>query len=269
MSRDKTNALILIDCQRDFTMSDGALFVPGADKDMERLSKWIDENKNDIDHISLTLDSHQPNHISHPGWWQDKNGQNPAPFTQITSTMVKDGVWTPRFWPEKSIGYLEFLESEGEYPHIIWPYHCIIGSIGHSLHPLILKSLFNWTSLGHAYRTVAKGSYPLVEMFGAFAAQMPIVGVKETQLNQELIDTLETYERVFFVGEAKSHCVASTLKQAMKYAPNLAKKFVILEDCMSDVPGLGHLGDPIYEEARKRGIRFAKTTEVSLGAVSV
>jgi hypothetical protein len=30
---------------------------------------------------------------------------------------------------------------------------------------------------------------------------------------------------------------------------------------MSDVTGLGHLGKPIYEEAKKRGIRFAKSSE--------
>jgi hypothetical protein len=33
---------------------------------------------------------------------------------------------------------------------------------------------------------------------------------------------------------------------------------------MSDVQGLGHLGDPIYEKARKMGIRFAKSSEVKL-----
>lgn len=265
----KENALLIIDAQHDFCDPKGNLSVPGADKDMERLSKWIRDNKREIDNISLTLDSHQPNDVSHPTWWQDKNGKNPAPFTMITSKMAEDGTWTPRFWPERTIEYLKYLENEGEYPHVIWPMHCIIGTPGQALYTPIIEALLEWTYLGHAYRTVAKGTYPLTEHFGAFAAQMPIVGVKETQLNQELIDTLETYERVFFVGEAKSHCVASTLKQAMKYAPNLAKKFVILEDCMSDVPGLGHLGDPIYEEARKRGIRFAKTTEVSLGAVSV
>jgi hypothetical protein len=37
---------------------------------------------------------------------------------------------------------------------------------------------------------------------------------------------------------------------------------IIIEDCMSDVSGLGHLGEPIYTEARSQGLRFARATDV-------
>jgi hypothetical protein len=39
---------------------------------------------------------------------------------------------------------------------------------------------------------------------------------------------------------------------------------IIIEDCMSDVTGLGHLGEPIYAEARQKGLRFAKAAEIEL-----
>jgi len=76
----------------------------------------------------------------------------------------------------------------------------------------------------------------------------------------------------------KSHCVANTLKQVMRKAPNLAKKFVILEDAMSDVSGgpngpgttptFGELAQPIYDEAKAIGVRFSTTVAENLTARS-
>jgi nicotinamidase/pyrazinamidase len=127
-----------------------------------------------------------------------------------------------------------------------------------------MEALIEWTKAGKFYQVVAKGTYPLTEHFGIFRANVPIANRPETQLNQALIDTLEKYQNVYLVGEAKSHCVANSLKQAMEEAPALARKFVILEDCMSDVTGLSHLGQPIYDKAKQMGIRFAKSVDIQL-----
>jgi hypothetical protein len=45
----------------------------------------------------------------------------------------------------------------------------------------------------------------------------------------------------------------------MELAPNIAKKFVVLEDTMSPVPGFENLADSIYEKAKEMGIGFQKT----------
>jgi nicotinamidase-related amidase len=191
----------------------------------------------------------------------DKDGNFPAPFTQITLSEVNEGKWSPRFYPQETLRYLAALEAQGEFPHFIWPEHCLIGSKGASLDDTLLDALRTWTREGKWYQAVTKGTYPLTEHFGIFMAQIPVPDRPETQLNQSLINTLESYENVYLAGEAKSHCVATSLKQAMQYAPGLAGKFIVLEDCMSDVSGLGHLGAPIYEEARRQGIRFASATQ--------
>ncbi|MDX2306511.1 MAG: nicotinamidase [Microscillaceae bacterium] len=258
------NALLIIDAQYDFCHPNGALFVPGAEKDMERLSKLIQDQADKIDHICVTLDSHPVNDISHPSFWQDKNGNYPAPFTQITLQEVKDGKWTPRFYPEKALQYLADLEKDGKFPHLIWPEHCLIGSKGNALDDKLMDALVNWTRRGKFYQAVTKGTYPLTEHFGIFMAQIPVADRPETQLNQGLIKTLESYQNVFVAGEAKSHCVATSIKQALDYAPGLANKMVIIEDCMSDVPNMGHLADPIYQEARTKGIRFVDSRNLTL-----
>ena len=260
----KQNALLIIDAQYDFCHPNGTLYVPGADKDMVRLQQFILNNHQNLDHICVPLDSHPVNDISHPSFWMDKNGQFPAPFTQITLSDIEAGIWAPRFSPIEATKYVADLEAQGEFPHFIWPEHCLIGSKGASLDDQLMEALKVWTRPGKWYQAVTKGTYPLTEHFGIFMAQVPVADRPETQLNQALIKTLETYQTVYLAGEAKSHCVATSLKQAMQYAPQLANKLVILEDIMSDVPGLGHLGQPIYAQAQSRNIRFAKSTDVVL-----
>ena len=258
------NAILIIDAQYDFCNPNGALFVKGADADMKRLAAWIKNNKTKIDHISVTMDNHPVNDISHPSFWQDKDGGLPNPYTAITSKDIYGGVWAPRFFPKEAIAYVEELEKQGEFGHFIWPNHCLIGSRGAAIDDLLMSALVDWTLDGKFYQVVAKGTYPLTEHFGIFRANVPVANRPETQLNQALIDTLEKYQNVYLAGEAKSHCVANSLKQAIEEAPGLAKKFVILEDCMSDVTGLEHLGAPIYAQAQSIGVRFAKSTDIVL-----
>lgn len=257
-------ALLVIDGQNDFCRPGGALFVDGADKDMERLAKWINKNGDAIDHISLTLDSHHVNDIAHPSYWQDKDGKSPDPYTQITADEVKSGKWAARFYPNESLKYLEELEAQGEFPHLIWPPHCLIGSEGNAIFGELADAVNDWASNGKYPNYVMKGTYPVTEHFGVFHAQVPSANRPETQLNQELIATLEKHDVVYFAGEAKSHCVATSLKQALKDAPTLAQKFIILEDCMSPVTGYEDLATPIYEEAKKEGIRFSTTKDEQL-----
>jgi len=258
----KKNAILIIDAQYDFCNPNGALYVPNAEKDMARLRDLILKNSAYIDHICVTLDAHPVNDISHPAFWADKDGNFPQPFTQITLAEVNAGKWTPRFYPKEAINYLTDLEAQGQFPHFIWTEHCLLGSKGASLDDQLMDALKTWTRTGRYYQAVTKGTYPLTEHFGIFMAQIPVADRPETQLNQSLIKTLESFQNVYLVGEAKSHCVATSLKQAMDYAPNLAEKMIILEDIMSDVPNLGHLGEPIYQEAKKRGLRFAKSTDI-------
>lgn len=268
----KKNALLIIDPQNSFCNPGdkngngrGSLYVDGAENDMKRLAGWIISNKEHIDFIGITLDMHQPNDIAHPNFWQDKNGGFPAPFTTITVKDVESGKWTPRFDPKRCLNYLRELDKQGEYPHVIWPPHCIMGSESAAIFQPLMDALMDWTVRGKFYEVVAKGTYPFSEHFGAFKAQIPDPERPETQLNQRLIKTLEEYQNVFLGGEAKSHCVANSLKQMMNEAPVLCSKLTIFEDAMSNVSGFESHADPIYQRAKDMGIRFSKTATEKLG----
>lgn len=258
-----THAFLIIDAQYDFCHPEGALFVPGAPQDMQRLKKLILANISSINHICVTLDTHPVNDISHPSFWTNREGKFPNPFTQITADEINEGAWTPRYHQAEAVRYVQALEAQGEFPHFIWPQHCLAGSKGAALHSDVMEAVQVWAvQTGKNYVALIKGTHPLTEHFGIFQAQIPIEGAPETQLNRSLIDTLSAFDHIYLAGEARSHCVATSLKQILVHAPDLAKKMVIIEDCMSDVTGMGYLGEPIYTEARQKGLSFAKAADL-------
>ena len=67
--------LLIIDPQNDFCHPEwGTLYVPGAEQDMDRLTQFVMQFRDDIDSIVVSLDSHQRMDISHPLWWVDAHG---------------------------------------------------------------------------------------------------------------------------------------------------------------------------------------------------
>jgi len=252
-------ALLIIDPQNDFAHPDGALYVPGAEEDMSRLAQYIEREGENLSDIWVTLDTHPVHDISHPSFWKNKQGEFAAPFTAISAEEIKNGDWVAQFAPEKALKYVEALEAQGEFPHFIWPHHCIDGSWGGAIQATLQAALNAWTKkTGKNYHTARKGTYAFSEHFGIFQAQIPDPTHPETQLNRDLMDKLGAYDRLVVGGEARSHCVATSVKQILDNDETLTKKMVLLEDCMSDVPNLGHLGDPIYERARSLGVAFER-----------
>jgi nicotinamidase-related amidase len=257
------NALLIIDTQFDFCHPDGALFVPGAEQDVVRMAHLIEQHAQQIDHIVVTLDTHHVLDIAHPLFWHDTSGNHPAPFTAISGSDIDSGRWIPRFEVEKARQYIHALEMGGQFQHLIWPEHCLLGSRGAALHDTLLMAVRNWTRLRNRdYVAVQKGLYPLTEHFGVFQAQVPDPIISETQLNTDLIDDLNRFDTVYLMGEAKSHCVANSLKQLLDFAPELVPKLIIVTDCTSDVTGLGYLADSIYAEALQRKVRFQTSDAV-------
>lgn len=264
MLADKT-ALLIIDAQYDFCNPSGALFVPGAEQDIERIARLIALNGDKINQIFVTLDTHRVLDIAHPLFWEDPNGNTVAPFTLITSAAVESGKWIPRYHREYVITYLKNLENEGAFRHFIWPEHCLAGSKGAALDDTILEAILAWSHhMGKDYNTVVKGLNPLTEHFGVFKAQVPVSGDSQTDLNQPFLSELATFDRILIAGEARSHCVATSVQQILDYAPLLTSRITLLTDCMSDVPNWGYLADPIYENAKKNGMIFSNARDLVL-----
>ncbi|MCE6989182.1 nicotinamidase [Dyadobacter sp. CY323] len=261
----KKTALLIIDAQFDFCNPSGTLYVPGAEKDIERITRLIALDGEKIDGIFVTLDTHKVLDIAHPLFWEDRNGNSVAPFTLITAAAVKAGKWIPRYEKEYVLTYLETLEKQGEFKHFIWPEHCLVGSKGASLDDTLMESILAWTHrTGRDYTAISKGIHPLTEHFGVFKAQVPVENAPETALNQAFLAELAEFDRILIAGEARSHCVATSINQILKYATGLIPKIIVLSDCMSDVTNWGHLADPIFEDAKAKGMTFLNANSVSI-----
>ena len=264
-SKGQKVALLIIDPQNDFCSPNGTLYVEGSQADNHRLSEWIGKNKVEIDQILVTVDTHHKLDISHPTVWVDKDGKNPAPFTIIKPKDLIDGTWKtayPFFNEGMMMTYLEKLEEQGEFSHCIWPEHCIIGTWGAAIDSIICLALDSWVASGENARFVSyiqKGAHPMTEQFGAFRAQVAIKGATDTEINVRLIEHLSTFDVIYLAGQAKSHCVATSLKQIMDLSEPVAKKFVVLEDTMSPVSGCETLADPIFARAKEMGIKSETT----------
>lgn len=262
--------LLLIDPQNDFAdQKDGSLAVPGADKDMERIADFIEKQVKFLDAVHVTLDSHQFYHIANPLYWRNDNGDQPAPFTQITVDDVECMKWYPAYDSKnETIKYLLELTRGGRYQHTIWPPHCIIGELGHGIYPVVASAVRKWAEASVKYLDdaridyILKGSNSHTEHFSAIRAEVPKDDDPSTQLNQKLIDSLDEARVVLVAGIAGSHCVANTVRDLvnnMKTSPK--KKLVILKDTISPVPGCELLQEKFFKEMVDRGASITTTTE--------
>lgn len=257
--------LVIIDPQYDFCNPKGALFVAGADKDMQNLANMVDRIGSRLDDIHVTLDSHHLVDIAHPIFWIDSNGKHPAPFTIITVDDVTSGKYTttnPAFL-SRAIDYVKELASNNRYPLCIWPPHCLIGSKGYQIEEILYQSLLNWEEKNFAMvNLVTKGSNFWTEHYSAVMADVPDPSDPHTMLNTSFINTLKEADIIALSGEAKSHCLANTVRDiASNFGEENISKLVLLDDCTSSVTGFENLGDDFVSEMTKRGLKVSNSKD--------
>lgn len=262
----KKTALIVIDAQNDFhDIPNAALPVTGAVKDTERIAEFI-KNQNPKT-IFSSLDSHYSLDIAHAAWWENADGSKINVFTPISADDIRNGKYIARIDPKRSLKYVEDLEANGEFGHFIWPDHCLMGSEGQALHPTYFKAITAWMNKNLRWvNFINKGVNPFTEHFGIFRANVPVMDDPSTDINQGIFTTLSNHDEIYLAGQARSHCVANSLKQMLQIAPQLGSKIIVLEDCMSNVPGLPtdfyDMVDGIYTDAVSKGVRVARSTDI-------
>lgn len=268
--------LFIIDPQRDFCKPNGALYVQGADDDMKRLAEYVRRNGDGIDDITVTMDSHRTIQIFHPIYWVDAAGNSPTPFTIIT---VADVIGkNPKFkatnpaWRQRSIDYVQALADKGRNPLVIWPYHCLISSPGHSIHDELGEALSEWERKYFAMVDyVPKGSNVFTEMYSIFAADVPDpadpIG---TGMNTGLVNKLNIADEIIWAGEALSHCMLwSGTDLVQEMGDEHVKKILMFEDATSPVVSPDPAATQFFadnaaqfiKDMKAKGMRFAKTTD--------
>lgn len=265
---EKVN-LLIIDPQVDFCDPNGALYVKGAEKDMQRLADMIRKNKDKIGDIMVSLDMHHLVDIAHPAYWVDVNGNHPDPeaHTIITLDDVVQGVWKAsnpdkQYW---ALNYVIALNKGGKYPLCIWKPHCLIGTIGATVHPELMSALLEWEELGNIVSYIEKGTNPDTEHYSAVKPEVEDPDDASTWVaNSDVMLFTESSSKLLVAGEASSHCVANTVKDIITYSESSAqtKNIVLLTDAMSPVPTFESLEKKFIDSVKEFGVSTSTTDQV-------
>ncbi|PSN18583.1 isochorismatase [filamentous cyanobacterium CCP5] len=252
--------LLLIDVQNTFCIPGFELFVGGrsgmgAVEDNSRLCEFIYRNLGVITQITPTMDTHTVMQVFHAEFWVNAAGENPAPMTMIHSDDVVDGRWrvnpavtayvsngSYKDLQQYALHYTQQLDSHGKFPLTVWPYHSMLGGIGHALVSSVEEAcFFHNLARNSQTRFEVKGSNPLTENYSVLSPEVleDSQGRPIAKKNSTLIDKLLEFDRVIVAGQAQSHCVAWTVQDMLSEIeqrnPMLAGKVYLLEDCTSPV----------------------------------
>lgn len=267
--QDETRTiLLLVDPQIDFVHPDGSLSVPGAVDDTRRTVEWIFRNSESITTIAASLDSHVPIQIFSPTWWSDKRGWHPAPYTTITSDDVRAGRWKPLYERSWSEQYVEILEEQAKKALMIWPYHTLIGTPGHSITPALYEAIAYHSAARRSQPVfLSKGSIPKTEHYSIMEPEVKVPDNPMGQLNTQFLDMLASYDQVYIAGQAKSHCVLETVASMMRYfgdQPKIIGKVAVLMDCTSSVAhpeiDFDSMANEALERFARQGLRLTDST---------
>lgn len=283
--------LMAIDCQNTFCIPTGELFVggrsgTGAVDDNVRLCQFIYQNMDVITEIAPTMDTHQAMQIFHPVFWINDAGENPEPMTMISLEDVEKGVWKVNPAVANSVAggnyvglqkyvlhYAKTLSAQGKYLLTIWPYHAMLGGVGHALASAVDEACFFHAIARHCQTNhEIKGGNPLTENYSVLRPEVldDSSGRPIAQKNTRFIEKLLNFDAVIIAGQAKSHCVAWTIDDLLNEInakdPELTKKVYLLEDCTSPVvvPGIIDFTDEAnaaFDRFANAGMHVVKSTD--------
>jgi nicotinamidase-related amidase len=281
---------VAVDVQNTFCIHDFELFVggrsgTGAIDDNRRLCEFIYRNLDVLSQIAPTMDTHQAIQIFHAIFLVNDKGEHPPPFTLISEEEIKKGLWklNPKLCRSLQIDeayghrhllhYTKTLSVGGKYDLTIWPYHAMLGGIGHAL-----VSSFEETNFFHSVARQCqpnfqiKGGNPLTEHYSVLGPEVTEGpdGKPIAEKNTTFIEQVLQFDAVLIAGQAKSHCVAWTIDDLLEdirtQDMRLAGKVYLLEDCTSPVviPGVIDYTDPANEAFQRfadAGMHIVRSTD--------
>ena len=261
--------LVAVDVQNTFCVPGFELFVPGAVEDNRRLCEFVYRNLGSISQIVPTLDTHQALQIFHAAFLVDDGGNHPDPYTLVSADDVAAGRWeidpAIAVEPDYLLRYTRELESGGRYNLTVWPYHAMLGGIGHALVSAVEEAFF--------FHAIARRVAPLFEIkgFDPLTEHYSVLGPEVfAEKNEKLIRELLEFDAVVVAGQAKSHCVVWTIDDLLRHPAaeerELARRVYLLEDCTSPVvvPGVvdySEEADAAVARFTRAGMNVVRSTD--------
>lgn len=273
-------AIVIIDMQNDFIHKNGSLCVLNGDKAAANIANFLKDNQ--IDDVFASMDYHTENNIASTNFWYDTENKHVEPFTEITLDDVLSKKVRAHYYKAYLIDYLKELEKKGK-KLIAWPPHCVENTWGCE----ICNELKEVLDYKDNVEYIKKGTNPYTEHYSIFKAEIPLAGYSvadgciytpyilettniptkgdfyapvefrnernDTTLNTELLDKLDTYDKIYICGVATDFCVKESVKDIVTYKPEICKKMTILKDCMASIRDIDLENDEVYAKAIEFG----------------
>jgi nicotinamidase-related amidase len=235
------------------------------------------------------MDTHQAMQIFHAVYLINDKGEHPGPFTLISVDEVESGVWkfnpalcysfgiTVDYGQRHLLHYTKSLKEGGKYDLTIWPYHGMLGGIGHALVASVEEAVFFHSVARYSQADFhVKGDRPFTEHYSVLGPEVlkgpdgrPI-GQKSDKFFRKLLE----FDAVVIAGQAKSHCVAWTIDDLLEdirsQDAKLVEKVYLLEDCSSPVivPGVidyTEQADEAFRRFADEGMHVVRSTDPVAG----
>ena len=205
------DVLIIVDIQNDF-MPSGALGVKEGDEIVAPMNDLAEKFHHWDNTIVMTQDWHPPGHLSFA------SSHNMRPFDPY--------------------------ESEGIGP-VLWPDHCVQGTLGAEFHPDIEGKLAN--------AIIRKGYHPTVDSYSTF-----IENDKKTHTGLSGYLKALGKKRIFLCGLALDYCVHYSAKDGI----DLGFEVVVPVDLTKAIDSPpGHLSNAL-DTMVKKGVQFTRSENI-------
>jgi nicotinamidase-related amidase len=280
---------LAVDVQNTFCIPEFELFVAGrsgtgAVDDNRRLCAFLYRNLGTITQIVPSLDTHHAMQVFHAIWLIDEHGNHPAPYTLVSTEDVVTGRWSVNAAVTEALGldanyaerhlahYTRRLAESGKYDLTIWPYHAMLGGIGHALVSAVEEAIVFHTFARNSQPDFqVKGDNPLTEHYSILGPEVTEGpdGDRLASRNTDLVDKLLGFDAVVVAGQAKSHCLAWTIDGLLgdeDVREHLAPRTYLLEDCTSPVVVPGAVdyteeADAAFERYEAAGMHVVRSTD--------
>lgn len=284
--------VLVIDAEEDFCNPEGPLFVGGrsgngAVMDCARTAEFIYREIDNITDTESTVDEHSPFQIFFDPFWEQANGGLLTPHTEIIldarghlvnrvpggEVLHMDIVprrelceWLPGNYTHTDLiletkAYCQALQNKGRYNLYLWPLHCLKGTSGQALSPVIEEAwMYHALVHGKPGHIESKGIEHLSERYSAFTSEVMWGRDHARKIGSRsdgLLTRIQQWQALIVLGQAGSHCVRSSVDDLIRYllttSPEFISRIYIVVDCMSSVvvPGVVDY-TPQFEESLVR-----------------
>jgi len=281
LKRGIAHLMMMTDLQGDFRDL-GRLPVKGTDDVILRTCiRLINGTVEDFfAGLMFSLDGHPPFHMSFDHNWRDQNG-HPLDLSKhggaAILTLVDEakcvfkatafnaqgpydvGFYQARFDPKDSVAYWKYLQATGQGPIWVFVPHCVIGTDGVNLHPLLAETIgFVCGARSMQPTIISKGHLANTDWFGPLEPCRPDTSHAQGGLQKNIIDTMKLFTTVEFTGVAEDFCDFNMKRQTMQHLANtpfLGKLRFVKDGTAPIIPNAEHV-QKLNKEALAAGVKF-------------